>query len=174
MEAFEAAAAAAGAVDEAASTEEATVLVPELAASLSATAYLYDDEGNVEEEIPVTYASYLEAAAVEEPDPAAYGVWVPGIPVLISSGLTAVHCADWLQGLILDGIVGGVGAVLGLSLIHICSRTSSPSPSAGRRSSRPRDGVSTLWRTDGAADRNRRPARPYSALRLRISCSESG
>ena len=104
VEAFEAAAAAAGAVDEAASTEEATVLVPELAASLSATAYLYDDEGNVEEEIPVTYASYLEAAAVEEPDPAAYGVWVPGIPVLISSGLTAVHCADWLQGLILDGI----------------------------------------------------------------------
>ncbi len=72
-------------MDEAASTEEATVLVPELAASLSATAYLYDDEGNVEEEIPVTYASYLEAAAVEEPDPAAYGVWVPGIPVLISS-----------------------------------------------------------------------------------------
>ena len=113
VEAFEAAAAAAGAVDEAASTEEATVLVTELAASLSATAYLYDDEGNVEEEIPVTYASYLEAAAVEEPDPAAYGVWVPGIPVLISSGLTAVHCADWLQGLILDGIVGGVGAVLG-------------------------------------------------------------
>ena len=113
VEAFEAAAAAAGAVDEAASTEEATVLVPELAASLSATAYLYDGEGNVEEEIPVTYASYLEAAAVEEPDPAAYGVWVPGIPVLISSGLTAVHCADWLQGLILDGIVGGVGAVLG-------------------------------------------------------------
>lgn len=113
VEAFEAAAAAAGAVDEAASTEEATVLVPELAASLSATAYLYDDEGNVEEEIPVTYASYLEAAAVEEPDPAAYGVWVPGIPVLISSGLTAVHCADWLQDLILDGIVGGVGAVLG-------------------------------------------------------------
>ena len=113
VEAFEAAAADAGAVDEEASTDEALVLVPELAASLNATAYLYDDEGNVEEEIPVTYASYLEAAAIEEPDPAAYGVWVPGIPVLISGGLTAIHCADWLQGLILDGIVGGVGAVLG-------------------------------------------------------------
>ena len=113
VEAFEAAAADAGAVDEEASTDEALVLVPELAASLNATAYLYDDEGNVEEEIPVTYASYLEAAAIEEPDPAAYGVWVPGIPVLISAGLTAIHCADWLQGLILDGIVGGVGAVLG-------------------------------------------------------------
>ncbi len=42
-----------------------------------------------------------------------YGVWVPGIPVLVENGLEAVHCADWLSGLILDGIVGGVGAVLG-------------------------------------------------------------
>ena len=47
------------------------------------------------------------------PDPADYGVWVPGIPVLVENGLVAVNCADWLQGLILDGIVGGVGAVLG-------------------------------------------------------------
>ncbi len=47
------------------------------------------------------------------PDPAEYGVWVPGIPVLVENGLVAVNCADWLQGLILDGIVGGVGAVLG-------------------------------------------------------------
>ena len=35
------------------------------------------------------------------------------IPPAIESFLTAVHCADWLQGLILDGIVAGVGAVLG-------------------------------------------------------------
>ncbi|MDR1564327.1 MAG: ferrous iron transporter B [Oscillospiraceae bacterium] len=48
-----------------------------------------------------------------EPDPADYGVWVPGVPVLIGSALEAVNCADWLQGLILDGIVAGVGAVLG-------------------------------------------------------------
>ncbi len=47
------------------------------------------------------------------PDTAAYGVWVPGIPPLIEGGLEAIHCADWLQGLILDGIVAGVGAVLG-------------------------------------------------------------
>ena len=47
------------------------------------------------------------------PDPADYGVWVPGIPVIIGNGLEAIHCADWLQGLILDGIVAGVGAVLG-------------------------------------------------------------
>ena len=50
---------------------------------------------------------------MEEPDPADYGVWVPGIPALVGDWLRAVHCADWLQGLILDGIVGGVGAVLG-------------------------------------------------------------
>ena len=42
-----------------------------------------------------------------------YGAWVPGIPVLAENALNAVGCADWLQGLILDGIVGGVGAVLG-------------------------------------------------------------
>ena len=49
----------------------------------------------------------------EEPDPAQYGTWVPGIPALVESGLEAVGAADWLKGLILDGIVAGVGAVLG-------------------------------------------------------------
>lgn len=47
------------------------------------------------------------------PDASTYGVWVPGIPVLIGDGLDAINCADWLNGLILDGIVAGVGAVLG-------------------------------------------------------------
>ena len=47
------------------------------------------------------------------PAPENYGVWVPGIPVLVESGLDAINCADWLKGLVLDGIVGGVGAVLG-------------------------------------------------------------
>ena len=51
-----------------------------------------------------------------EPDPADYGVWVPGIPVLIEKGLDALNCVDWLKGLILDGIVAGVGAVLGFVL----------------------------------------------------------
>ena len=46
-------------------------------------------------------------------DTSAFGIWVPGIPVLVENGLDAVNCADWLKGLILDGIVGGVGAVLG-------------------------------------------------------------
>ena len=47
------------------------------------------------------------------PDRSEYGVWVPGIPVLVENGLDALNCADWLKGLILDGIVAGVGAVLG-------------------------------------------------------------
>lgn len=54
-----------------------------------------------------------DAAMEEAPDTSEYGVWVPGIPVLIGDGLEAINCADWLQGLILDGIVAGVGAVLG-------------------------------------------------------------
>ena len=42
-----------------------------------------------------------------------FGIAVPGIPAIIESGLTAIGCAGWLQALILDGIVAGVGAVLG-------------------------------------------------------------
>ena len=49
----------------------------------------------------------------EAPDPADYGVWIPGIPVFVEQGLDAVNCAEWLKSLILDGIIGGVGAVLG-------------------------------------------------------------
>lgn len=86
---------------------------PDKASNLTATAYLYDDNGNIEETIPVTYTSYTEALALEEPDPASYGIWVPGIPVLVENVLNAINCADWLQGLVLNGIVAGVGAVLG-------------------------------------------------------------
>lgn len=49
----------------------------------------------------------------EEPDPAEYGVWISGVPVLVENALDALNCADWLKGLILDGIVAGVGSVLG-------------------------------------------------------------
>ncbi|MDR1509119.1 MAG: ferrous iron transporter B, partial [Synergistaceae bacterium] len=49
----------------------------------------------------------------DEPDPAEYGAWVPGVPVLLGDALEAINCAEWLQGLILDGIIAGVGAVLG-------------------------------------------------------------
>ena len=49
----------------------------------------------------------------DEPDPADYGTWIPGIPALVERGLDAINAADWLKGLILDGIVAGVGAVIG-------------------------------------------------------------
>ncbi len=42
-----------------------------------------------------------------------FGLEIPGVPVLVERGLDAVGCAGWLKGLILDGIVAGVGAVLG-------------------------------------------------------------
>ena len=56
---------------------------------------------------------YFEANGFEAPDPANYGVWVPGVPVLVENLLDKANCAEWLKGLILDGIVAGVGAVLG-------------------------------------------------------------
>ena len=56
---------------------------------------------------------YLKENGFDEPDPAAYGVWVPGVPVLVENLLDKSNCAEWLKGLILDGIVAGVGAVLG-------------------------------------------------------------
>lgn len=92
--------------------EEAGV-EPDAASDLTATANLYDDDGNLEEEILVTYESYMDAAAISEPDPSEYGVWVPGIPVLLGNWLEDINCAEWLNGLLLDGIVAGVGAVLG-------------------------------------------------------------
>ena len=78
-----------------------------------------DEETMADEEVTASYDELVEAIAVyekygyAEPDPADYGIWVPGIPVLIGDALDAVNCADWLSGLILDGIVAGVGAVLG-------------------------------------------------------------
>ena len=80
---------------------------------------LEDEETLATEEVTFTGKELSAAVEVfekyecEEPDPASYGVWVPGIPVLVEDGLNAVNCADWLQGLILDGIVAGLGAVLG-------------------------------------------------------------
>ena len=62
-------------------------------------------------------SSIYDAALGEEaegvPDPSDYGVWVPGIPVLVQNGLDSANTPEWLNGLLVDGIVGGVGAVLG-------------------------------------------------------------
>ena len=116
--------------DAAAALEQMKAVVPE---AESATVTVEDEETLKETEMTAYYSaipedadkdttvamtyqdavSYMEENGFDEPDPAAYGVWVPGIPVLIENGLDSIGCADWLKGLILDGIVAGVGAVLG-------------------------------------------------------------
>ncbi len=81
--------------------------------------YTVTDEETMEvTEETASLADYEEAKATlerigEEPDPADYGIWVPGIPTLVGDLLEKANVADWLSGLILDGIVAGVGAVLG-------------------------------------------------------------
>lgn len=81
--------------------------------------YSIEDEETLEVTTETATLADYEAALKtvekygEEPDPADYGVWVPGIPVLVGNGLEAAGAADWLAGLINDGIVAGVGAVLG-------------------------------------------------------------
>ena len=96
-----------------------------LTPSDASVTYSVQDEETLEiTETPDTKKSDLEKAVSNylntdykegygAPDAAKYGIWVPGIPVLIGNGLDAINCADWLNGLILDGIVAGVGAVLG-------------------------------------------------------------
>ena len=104
----------AGAVEENEGAEEGEVVIDEtLASDITAVAYVRDDDGNIEEEINVDFAAYKDVEAVEEPDPAEYGIYVPSIPGLIEGILDKVGCAEWLRGLILDGIVAGVGSVLG-------------------------------------------------------------
>ena len=76
------------------------------------------DKVDDEETVQMTYldaVKYFTESNAEfaEPDPADYGVWVTGIPVLVGNGLEAANAPEWLSGLINDGIVAGVGAVLG-------------------------------------------------------------
>ena len=90
----------------------------QLAADGTFTYDVEDEETLAIETETATLTDYEEAKATldeigDEPDPADYGVWVPGIPVLIGNGLEAAGTSEWLSGLILDGIVAGVGAVLG-------------------------------------------------------------
>ena len=88
-------------------------------AGTEATYEVEDEETLATEEQTATVDDLTAAMAVldqdgyEAPDPANYGVWIPGIPVFVEKALTSIGCADWLSGLILDGIVAGVGAVLG-------------------------------------------------------------
>ena len=99
--------------DEAAGAfEEADAIIAAYGAG-ETEAYLYDDEAGETIALEVTSESYAEALNVEEPDPASYGTWVPGLPVLVEGLLDTMGVSGVLASLILDGIVGGVGAVLG-------------------------------------------------------------
>ncbi len=104
-----------------AALNELVALTPDDA---NVTYELEDEETLAVEEVPDTTKADLEAAVGQylnteykenygAPDTSTYGIWVPGLPVLIGNGLEAVGAAEWLSGLILDGIVAGVGAVLG-------------------------------------------------------------
>ena len=103
--------------------EAAKAALTEFAASIpagtEATYSVEDEETLATEEQTATVKDLnaamevLDADGYEAPDPANYGVWIPGIPVFVEKALTSIGCADWLSGLILDGIVAGVGAVLG-------------------------------------------------------------
>ena len=89
-----------------------------LAADGTFTYEVEDEETLAVSTETATMADYEKAKTTierigEEPDPADYGIWVPGIPVLVGNALERAGTADWLSGLILDGIVAGVGAVLG-------------------------------------------------------------
>lgn len=93
---------------------------PTVAADAEVTYTIEDEETLAEEEATATGADFANAAAVlekwncEAPDPADYGIWIPGIPALLENVLGAAGVTDgWLHGLIMDGIVAGVGAVLG-------------------------------------------------------------
>ncbi len=122
-EGFDAAAALAELKAFAPSSENAagtvTVVDEETLAETDMTVYyssIPDAEKGKENVLQTTYleaVAYFESAGFAAPDPADYGVWVPGIPVLIENGLDSIGCVDWLKGLILDGIVAGLGAVLG-------------------------------------------------------------
>ena len=101
-----------GALEEGEADSEAVSAFIASAVDINAVAESEDEEGNVEE-FPVALTDFEEAIAMEEPDPAEYGVWVPGIPVLLENLLNAIGTADWINSLILEGIVAGVGAVLG-------------------------------------------------------------
>ena len=101
------------------SEETAAQAIQALRAAVPADAsidYTLEDEETLE--VTTESADYAAIQAAldaygTEPDPADFGVWVPGIPVLVGNLLEKANVADWLSGLILDGIVAGVGAVLG-------------------------------------------------------------
>ncbi|MBO4278426.1 MAG: ferrous iron transporter B, partial [Spirochaetales bacterium] len=106
-------------IDEDAEYTDVIAAARKVPAGSTADYVLVDEDTLAPEEVTYTYDELQDAIEVygkyegEEPDPADYGVWVPGIPVLIGNLLEKMNTAPWLEGLILKGIVAGVGAVLG-------------------------------------------------------------
>ena len=72
-----------------------------------------EETGDVAEEWAIDEAAYTAAKSVEEPDPSAYGIWVPGVGALISSGLEKIGAGETVKSLVVDGAWGGVATVLG-------------------------------------------------------------
>ena len=99
--------------------EEAQAIVADFdeqaqASHAVATMEVEDEDGNVEEQT-ITFADYQKALEVEEPDPSdgTWGLWIPGLGAIIADAMEAADVAPWLQSLVNDGIVSGVGAVVG-------------------------------------------------------------
>lgn len=86
---------------------------PNQAKDLIANVNFYNDEGIVIDTITIDYDNYITLLNINYPNPSNYGIYVIGIPVALQNWLESVNCASWLQSLILNGIVSGVGAVLG-------------------------------------------------------------
>ena len=84
-----------------------------LAQALVAQRPLRASDGSPEGTEEVTFSIYQAALAAEEPAPQAYGPWVRGIPALVEGWMESGNVADWLRQLVVEGIIGGVGAVLG-------------------------------------------------------------
>ena len=93
--------------------DEETLAINEMTAYYDTLPEGADKMDDVVQMTYVDAVSYFEENGFDEPDPADYGVWVPGVPVLLGNALESAGTAEWLNGLILDGIVAGVGAVLG-------------------------------------------------------------
>ena len=72
-----------------------------------------EETGEMAEEWDVDETAYKAAKEVEEPDPSAYGVWVPGIGALIGAGLERLGVSETVASLVNDGAWGGVATVLG-------------------------------------------------------------
>ena len=105
--------------DPAAAAAAVNAFVAQVDPSTEATYLVEDEETLATEETTASYADLTDAVAAlseagyEAPDPAAYGTFISSIPDAVSGLLEKANCAEWLQGLIIDGIIAGVGAVLG-------------------------------------------------------------